>query len=90
MKISKQKRDKISEQILNHLFECSPKPLFTSYIAKEIARDEEFVKKLLLELSIKEFVLKISKNSKGFNYKKRLRWKLSPKIYEIYKQKQRL
>lgn len=90
MKISKQKIDKISEQILNYLFECSPKSLFTSYIAKEIARDEEFVKKLLFELNSKNFVLKISKNSKGLNYKKRLRWKLTPNIYEIYKQKQRV
>ena len=45
MKISEQKIEKISEQILATLYSVSPKSLFTSYIAKEIARDEESLKK---------------------------------------------
>jgi predicted transcriptional regulator with HTH domain len=44
MKISEQKIEKISEQILAMLYSISPKSLFTSHIAKEIARDEEFRK----------------------------------------------
>lgn len=88
MKISKEKKDKISEQILFYLFTQNPRPIFTSYIAKEIARDEEFVKKLLLELKEKKLVIKINKNNEGFDYIRRIRWKLSNNTYEFYKSKQ--
>jgi len=50
MKISNEKKEKISEQILNLLYLINPKLIFTSHIAKEIARDEEFIKKILLRL----------------------------------------
>ncbi|MEK6833530.1 MAG: hypothetical protein AABY32_05785 [Nanoarchaeota archaeon] len=88
MYISKEKKEKISEQILACLYSVNPKPLFTFHIAKEIARDEEFVKKLLIELKKKDFVVKVTKNPKGKDYLKRSRWKLSEKIYILYKQKQ--
>jgi DNA-binding IscR family transcriptional regulator len=85
MKISKQKREKISEQILSYLFHESPKSKFTAHIAQELARDEEFVKKLLLELKSKQLVVSIKKNSKGIPYEKRIRWKLSTETYNVYK-----
>lgn len=85
MKISKEKKEKISEQILNFIFLTSPKPLFTSHIAREVARDEEFVKNLLKELKKKKLVLEIKKNVKGIDYTRRLRWKLSEGAYKIYK-----
>lgn len=88
MYISKEKKEKISEQILAYLYITSPKPLFTSYIAKEIARDEEFVKKLLKEMKKKGLILEITKNPKGIDYLKRSRWKLSETTYSVYKQKQ--
>jgi len=88
MNISKEKKEKISEHILAHLYSTNPKPIFTSYIAKEIARDEEFVKKLLIELKKKEFVIEITKNPEGKKYLKRSRWKLADNIYTLYKQKQ--
>lgn len=88
MYISKEKKEKISEQILAYLYFTNPKPLFTFHIAKEIARDEEFVKKLLIELKKKDFVVEVTKNPKGRDYLKRSRWKLSEKIYSLYKQKQ--
>lgn len=88
MFISKEKREKISEQILAYLFLTNPKPLFTFHIAKEIARDEEFVKKLLKEMKKKGLILEITKNPKGKEYIKRSRWKLSEKTYIFYKQKQ--
>ena len=46
-RISQQKKDKISEQILHYLFTISPEAKFVSDIGKEVARDEEFVKSLL-------------------------------------------
>jgi len=88
MKISNQKKDKISEQILALLYSISPKPLYTLNIALEIARDEEFVKKLLLDLKKKNFVTEVKKNSKGSPYLRRSRWTLSDTAYRAYKQHQ--
>lgn len=86
MKISDTKKEKILEQILALLYSFFPRPYFTSQIAYEIARDEEFVKKLLIELKKKKFVVEITKNSKGIIYKRRSRWALSNNIYQKYKQ----
>lgn len=85
MRISDEKKEKISEQILAFLFQNSPKPLFTFNIANEIARDEEFTKKMLLDLRKKGLVLSINKNSAGVSYKRRLRWKLTNEAYNAYK-----
>lgn len=88
MKISQEKKEKISEQILAFLYSSSPKAIFTSHIAREIARDEEFVKKLLLDLKNKKLVIEIKKNPKGIIYIKRSRWKLSDIAYKAYKKHQ--
>ena len=88
MYISKEKQEKISEQILAYLFLVNPKPLFTYNIAKEIARDEEFVKRLLFNLKKNNLVIEIKKNSKGEGYIKRSRWKLTEEVYILYKNRQ--
>jgi len=88
MKISKEKRKKISEHILAFLYSNTPKPLFTSFIAKEAARDDEFVKELLLELKSKNLVTEIKRNPKGKPYLRRSRWKLSDVAYQAYNNKQ--
>jgi len=85
MKISDKKKDKISEQILAFLYSLSMRPAFTSHIAREVARDEEFVKDLLTELKKKNLVAEIRKNPKGEQYLKRSRWKLSDAAYRAYK-----
>jgi hypothetical protein len=87
-KLSKEKKDKIQEQVLFFLYSIFPKQVFTVDIAKEIARDEEFVKVLMLELEKNNLVVKISKNSDGVNYQRRLRWRISNNAYEIYSQHQ--
>lgn len=84
MKISGIKQEKISEQILAFLYASSPKSVFTSHIAKEIARDEEFTKRILLSLKRKRLVIEISKNFKGQDYKLRRRWKISDNAYRAY------
>ena len=71
MKISNEKREKIYEQIISFLFSVSPKNLFTIEIAREIARDEEFTKKLLLELKEKGIVIEVKKNPQGIKYIRR-------------------
>jgi len=88
MRISDKKREKIYEQILAYIYTKSPKPLFTSQIAFEIARDEEFIKKLLINLKNKNLLSEIKKNPKGVIYKKRSRWKLTDNSYNAYKQHQ--
>ena len=88
MRISKEKQLKISEQILAQLYISNLRPLFTSNIAREIARDEEFVKKLLNEKKGKGLVVEVKKNPKGKDYLRRSRWKLSNQAYEAYKNRQ--
>jgi hypothetical protein len=89
MRISNEKKEKIYEQILALLYSVSPKPLFTLNIAKEIARDEEFIKSLLLELKRKELIIEIKKNPQGTVYLKRSRWKLTDEAYQVYKNHQK-
>lgn len=85
MRISEKKKEKISEQILAFMYSTNPKPLFTSQIAQEIARDEEFIKKILIGLRDKKIIIEIKKNEKGIIYIRRSRWKLSDETYQIYK-----
>lgn len=85
-RIGKTKQDRIQEQILQFLFQIFPKQVFTSDIAQEIARDEEFIKVLLLDLAKKELVIKVDKNPEGISYLRRARWRLSNKVHELYSQ----
>ena len=85
MKISEEKKNKISEQILSLLYDSFPNSKFTAHVARELARDEEFIKKILLELKYKKLVLEVNQNSKGITYIKRSRWRLSNNSYNAYK-----
>ena len=87
MKLSKEKRDKISEQVLAYLFQSFPHQKFTAEISREIARDEEFIKTLMFDLKEKGLVVAIKKNAKGEPFIRRLRWQLSSKAYAAYSQK---
>ena len=84
-RISTRKEEKIKEAIIHLLFEQSPKALFTCRIAQELARDEEYTKKLLTDLERKNFIIAIRKNSKGQDYTRRIRWRLDSKVYNTYK-----
>ncbi len=83
--ISKEKIKKIKENIIFFLFNSFPKALFTSEIASEIARDEEFTKKILLDLEKEKIIIKITNNSQGKHYIKRVRWSIPKNVYENYK-----
>jgi hypothetical protein len=87
-RISKSKQDKIKEAILLLLFQNSPKSLFTAKISQELARDEEYVKKILLKMETESMILSVKKNPEGIDYKRRLRWNLSEKVYNVYKNAQ--
>jgi len=84
MKLSKDKIDRIKEAILLVLYRNSPKPMFTSDIAAEVIRDEEFAKKVLKELESQSFIVSVDKNPQGIPYSRRLRWRLSSKAFEAY------
>jgi hypothetical protein len=86
--ISQKKKDKISEQILHYLFTISPESKFTSDVAEEIARDEEFTKLILSELKNKKLVVEITKNSQGDDYIRRQRWRLSNEAFQAYRLQQ--
>jgi len=88
MYISQQKKKRISEQILSLLHEVFPRALFTAEISKELARDEEFTKSLLLELKEKNLISPINKNPKGKEYLKRTRWRISNKAQETLQNNQ--
>lgn len=88
MRLSKEKRDKIKEQILACLYNNFPKTLFTAEIARSIARDEEFVKFLLKELWAKNLTVPIKKSPKGVPFIRRIKWRLSNQAYSAYKVQQ--
>jgi len=85
MRISASKEEKIKESALHLLFESSPRAMFTAAIAQTLARDEEYMKKLLLDLEARKLVVSVKKNSDGKGYRRRMRWLLDPKTYETYK-----
>lgn len=87
--ISKQKKDKIAEQILHYLFTISPEAAFTNKIAEEIARDEEFTKFLLNELKSNSLVIEVKKNPDGEDYLRRQRWRLSDSAFQAYSKHQK-
>ena len=88
MKISNQKKEKISEQILAFLYSISPRAVFTYNIAQETARDEEFIKGLLFKLKEKNLIIEVKKSPKGNPYTRRSRWKLSDVAFLSYQTKQ--
>ena len=87
MRISQNKKDKIAEQVLSFLYHSFPNQPFTAEIAREVARDEEFMKTLLFELKEKGLIIPIRKNSKGEVFSRRLKWRLTNKVYDVYSQK---
>lgn len=86
--ISSKTRDKISEQVLAHLFSQSPEPQFTASIARELARDEEFIKSILHDLEKRKLVIKVTKNAQGLDFIRRQRWRLSNQTFAFYQRAQ--
>ena len=87
MRLSQTKKDRIAEQIISFLYHIFPEQPFTAEIAREVARDEEFIKTLLFELKEKQLIIPIRKNSKGDIFSRRLKWRLTNKVYDVYSQK---
>jgi hypothetical protein len=88
MKLSQTKKDKISEQILSLLYASFPGQPFTAEVAREVARDEEFTKRLLFDLAEKGLVIPVRNSSSGEVFIRRLKWRLSQKVYDVYRSKE--
>jgi predicted transcriptional regulator len=84
--ISEKKIKRIKEDILSLLYENPAKPLFTSHIAEEMIRDEEFILRLLNELNKEGLIDKIQTNSDGKKFLARKKWTLKSNVYSQYKQ----
>ena len=84
-KISDRNIKKLKEQILSVIYTSHFNPLFTSNIAEEMIRDEEFTLRLLNELKKEGFIEEITKNTNGKKYISRKKWILKSKIYDQYK-----
>jgi len=88
MRLSQTKKDKIAEQVLSFLYHTFPNQPFTATISQEVARDEEFIKTLLYDLNEKGLVIPIRKNKQGDIFTRRIKWRLSQKVYDIYRSKE--
>ena len=66
------------------LYQSFPRAKFTSEVASEIARDEEFIKNMLFELKDKNLVMAVKKNEDGKDFVRRIRWQLSAPAYQAY------
>ena len=72
--------DRVKENILQYLFDESPKSLFTYEIAEFQARDKEFVLKLLKELEKKRLVQQMQTD-----FTRKRKWALTDEAYKAYK-----
>lgn len=78
-RISDKKIEKVKSDILSLLYENNLRSLYTVYIADEIARDDEFILKLLRILQKENLVEQINKG-------KRKKWMMTNKAYKAYSQ----
>lgn len=83
-KLSQEKIKKIKEEIISLLYTNNLKPMFTNEVANHLIRDEEFIKRILLELKKEELVKEVKKSQKGSEYQRWRRWALTNKTYEAY------
>ena len=83
-KISNNTINLLKDDIISILYEKQLKPLLTIEIARELRRDKEFTKKLLVELKEKGILNEIKKNNKGKDYTKRSKWLIKPDIINKY------
>ncbi|MFH0923052.1 MAG: hypothetical protein V1811_03265 [Candidatus Micrarchaeota archaeon] len=76
-RISQQNFQRISESVLNVLFDKYPIAQSTASISREIARDNEFTLRVMQFLEGKRFVVRVSRGS-------RFEWKLSKQAKARY------
>ena len=80
-KLSEKKIEKIKNDVLFVLFENNLKPLYTKHIADELARDDEFVLRLLKGLEKNNLIKQVNKKDL-----RRKRWVIGDEAYKKYKE----
>ncbi len=81
--ISREKKDKLKEEILRIIYENYPRFLYTYQVAESLIRDDEFVLSLLKELK-NNGLLTCIEETMGNNIKRK--WGLKKEVYEKYKE----
>ncbi len=71
-RISKKNFERIASDVASALYSHYPVPLTTRAVAREVARDNEFTKRVLLFLESRKIVLSVKKD-----YERWVKWKLS-------------
>ncbi|MEK6860933.1 MAG: hypothetical protein AABY07_03085 [Nanoarchaeota archaeon] len=89
VKLSTQLINLIKDDIISHLYNNQVRSYFTSEIAKEIRRDNEFALKLLTELQEQGLVEQIKKNKQGKKYLARVKWRIPNHVIKAYEQRNR-
>ncbi len=84
VKLSQKTTQLLKDDIISILYENPLAARFTNEIALELRRDNEFTKKILLELKKEGFVEEVKKNSKGYQYLARIKWRIPPKVLKAY------
>lgn len=74
----------LEDDIISILYDKAPISMFTYDIAKELRRDKQFTKKILLGLSKKELVETVKKNKNGIEYKKRMKWRIPSRVLKAF------
>ncbi|MAG47950.1 hypothetical protein CL617_05060 [archaeon] len=82
--ISEKTKLALKADISSILYENPLQAMFAKEISVELRRDKEFTKKLLLEMENEKLVERITKSSKGIDYKKRIRWKIPERVLQVY------
>ncbi|MBI5228737.1 hypothetical protein HY991_01405 [Candidatus Micrarchaeota archaeon] len=83
-KISEKTFNKIAESVLGLLYDKFPLSMSTVEIADELARDNEFIARVLKFLESKKYVERLEKSNSGVSYTKWMRWKLRKEIKARY------
>ena len=83
-KISSLKRERIQEEILRILFESGLHGRYTKQIADELARNDEFLLRLLLDLEKKHLVQHVPATTKGTPFVRRKKWILTAQAHDAY------
>ena len=71
-RISKKNFERIASDAVSALYSSYPVPLTTRAIAREVARDNEFIKRVLVFLESRKLVVRVKKD-----YERWVKWKLS-------------
>ncbi|MDD5253721.1 MAG: hypothetical protein PHG05_01275 [Candidatus Nanoarchaeia archaeon] len=78
--ISKEKIERIKQDILYLLYDLNLKPMYTKDLANEIIRDDEFVLRLLLDMEKRGLVRQVNKN-----HIRRKQWIMTNEAYDQFR-----